>query len=270
MINTDDKDIDIDIDIPQSSVSTTDLQEQITKFKIEIEELLSQSESTLPPQMDEVLTRLQRAEKSASADDPKAWYELAKAKLIFHKSGAVSMSELADGDVQALRQELYRVWGELNHVQRQKGNVNTTNAADWLNWGEKALEETRPNKSRAMYCIMRARYSLMKAQEFAEWDKWGYFAILLESLYLLGLPIGIFLYSSTMNMPLVDIMTSAMLQVPFYVFVWGFLGGISWCIYSAAYWSKRRLFDRHYLAWYLAHPWISAVLGGAASLLVLG
>jgi hypothetical protein len=41
-------------------------------------------------------------------------------------------------------------------------------------------------------------------------------------------------------------------------------------MYCAAYWAKRRLFDKHYILWYLAHPWLSAVLGGVVSLVILG
>lgn len=59
-------------------------------------------------------------------------------------------------------------------------------------------------------------------------------------------------------------------QVPVFVILWGFLGGVAWCLYGAAYWSNRRLFDSHYFPWYIAHPWISAVLGAVMALLILG
>jgi hypothetical protein len=40
--------------------------------------------------------------------------------------------------------------------------------------------------------------------------------------------------------------------------------------YSAAESLKRRLFDSYQLGWYVAHPWISALLGATAGLLILG
>lgn len=162
------------------------------------------------------------------------------------------------------------VWHELNSIQRTHRHVNTTNAADWLIWAEQALDSTPIDKPQAMYCVMRARYSLAKAQEFAEWDRYGYFTIAIESLYLIGIPIVTVLYSNQSGIATSELMIRPIFQVPLFVFVWGFLGGVSWSIYSAAYWSKRRLFDRNYLSWYLAHPWISAVLGGAVALIVLG
>jgi len=73
-----------------------------------------------------------------------------------------------------------------------------------------------------------------------------------------------------MGMGTNSIMADTTLKVPFYVFVWGFLGGVSWCIYCAAQAARFRLFDRYHLAWYFAHPWISAILGGAVACLVLG
>ena len=254
----------------QSTIDT--IQTQIETFKAEIDDLLH-NQNTIPFQIDEVLSRLQQAEKHIRENDnKKAWYDLAKARIALHEGTSISMSELANANADILRQELYKVWHELNSIQREKKHVNTTNAADWLKWGEQALEQETPEKAQVMYCIMRARYSLAKAQEFSQWDKYGYFAIVVESLYLIALPLLIILYAQFSTSPITttEIMNLLILNVPIYVFIWGFLGGVSWSIYSAAYWAKRRLFDRHYLPWYFAHPWISAVLGGAVSLIILG
>lgn len=251
------------------TTSSENVYEQIKELKKNLDEQLANGLS-LPFQIDVVITHLRNAEKMAAEDPSIAWFEIVRAKIALHEGSSISLLELAQADPRVLRQELYKVWHELNEVQRQYRHVNTTNTADWLTWGEKSLEGNASEKSHVMYCIMRARYSLAKAQEFADWDKYGYLAIVLESLYLIGLPLAILSYARFVNAPATSIMASTMLQVPFYVFVWGFLGGVSWSIYSAAYWSKHRLFDRHYFSWYLVHPWVSAVLGGAVTLIAMG
>ena len=217
---------------PLETTSPENVYAQIKEIKRNLDELLSNGTS-IPFQIDIVISHLQAAEKMVTEDPSIAWFEIVKAKIALHEGSSISLLELAQADARVLRQELYKVWHELNEVQRQYRHVNTTNAADWLTWGEKSLEGNAPEKSHVMYCIMRARYSLAKAQEFSDWDKYGYLAILLESSYLIGLPLAILAYSRFANIPTINIMTSMMLQVPFYVFVWGFLGGISWSIYSA-------------------------------------
>jgi hypothetical protein len=53
------------------------------------------------------------------------------------------------------------------------------------------------------------------------------------------------------------------------ILLWGFLGGVVWCMYGLGYWYSRRLFDKHYLFWYILNPWIAAVLGGVFTLTIL-
>lgn len=53
------------------------------------------------------------------------------------------------------------------------------------------------------------------------------------------------------------------------VFFWGFLGGVVWCMHGLYRWYSRRLFDKHYLYWYILNPWVAAVLGGMFVLTVL-
>lgn len=250
-------------------ISAIYMREQLADFKKQLDGKLTKSD-TIPFQIDDVLVHLKKSEAKLCDSPSDAWFELAKARIALHDSTFISTPDIINGDIKVLRRELYKVWHELNNMQRMEGHVNTTNAADWLIWGERALEEGKVDRPRAMYCIMRARYSLSKAHEFSDWNKFGYIAILIESLYLVAIPIGTLLFAKQSGVTTTELMASPIFQVPFYVFVWGFLGGVSWSVYSAAYWSKRRLFDKHYLSWYLAHPWISAVLGGAVSLIVLG
>ena len=252
-----------------SAPPNAEVQDQVSKFKRDIEEMLSNG-ARPSEDLEEVLARVQRAERYADEGNPKAWYELMKAKLARHGSGELSTVELAEGDVDVLRQELYRVWGEINDVQRKSREANTTISADWLSRAEQSLEEMPPQRSKAMYSIMRAREALASSQEFVGWSRFGYLAIAIETIYLIAVPLLFVLYSRAANVSGASIMSDVILQLPFYVLAWGFIGGSAWCIYSAAYWTKRRLFDRHYLAWYIACPWLSAAVGSAVALAVLG
>ena len=56
---------------------------------------------------------------------------------------------------------------------------------------------------------------------------------------------------------------------PIYTLLWGFVGGAAWCLDWAALWARKRVFDIHYLPWYVVHPFVSALLGGATALLIL-
>jgi len=126
------------------------------------------------------------------------------------------------------------------------------------------------DQARVLYRIMRARYSLAKAQVAARRSRYGYLALALMLVYLIVLSLGIVVYATSTGIPPLTIMTATLIQVPFYVFVWGFLGGVAWSMYSAAYWARRNPFNPQYLVWHIAHPWISAVLGGAVSLVLIG
>lgn len=52
--------------------------------------------------------------------------------------------------------------------------------------------------------------------------------------------------------------------------LWAFLGGVAWCMYGLMTWYSKRLFNMHYVFWYLLHPWLSAIVGGALTLALLG
>jgi hypothetical protein len=244
--------------------------DQIEKFKDDLERLLV-TNSNAPPQMPEVLELLKQAEAEVNKNSSQAWHKLVKAKLLLQQAPPPSLKDLAEGETQILRQEVYRVWNEISEMQRQKScrYINITNAANWLVRAETLLIDNSSQKTQIMYCLIRARYALAKAQQFIKWAVWGYAAILVEFLYLAGVHFVLLVYPGQKAIEASTVMTNTLL-VPLYVIVWGFLGGLSWCIYSAVDWSKRRLFDKHYFVWYLAHPWLSAILGGAISLLVIG
>ena len=140
--------------------------------------------------------------------------------------------------------------------------LTSTRAAGWLRRGEKALVQKTPDCVTAKYCTVMARYELIKAQESAKYYLLGYLAVLIESLYL-GLTVALVVSIFSSGTSLVELSNIKVFYVPVFVLVWGFLGGVAWCLYGAADWSNRRLFDGHYFPWYLAHPWISAVLSGS-------
>lgn len=255
--------------------SPKSMQNQIAEMKDEILKCLD-GDSTVSFNINNVLEHLRKAEEAAGTGGSESWYELANAKFLFYGKDATCFSDLPDVDTKVLRNELYRTWQEILQVQRQHTHINPVNAADWLICGEKALEKDKPEKARTMYCIVRARFSLAKALECSRSNIWGLIAVLLECAYLFAIPIAVISYSAINKIPITDMGIRSfgeaitILNVPRYVFFWGFLGGVSWCIYRAAYWAKRRLFDRYYFVWYVTHPFISAVLGGATSLLFIG
>ncbi len=90
-----------------------------------------------------------------------------------------------------------------------------------------------------------------------------------EFRQLLGLPA---------TSPLPDIIELSMqsmvnsiqgLGIPFYAVVCGFVGAIAWCLYVAAKWTSKGLFNNYYILWYLTLPFVGAMLGAAAAMLIL-
>ena len=248
----------------------------------------------------ELLVRSRRPKKRAEA-----WYELKKAELLFYhqdsfcldgafkeqaeqalpagmgstplqsNGGAAEKPEAKtrpERETDRLRRGVDWMWHEVMLTQHQYPKINMSNVADWLKWGEASLNKKEPDILHAKCCLMRARASLAKAQECAEWERWGALAIFIELLYLFLVPFIVVVLARQVSEDSVRAVGNFItaLHVPRYAFFWGFLGGISWCLYNATYWTKRRLFDRHYLTWYMVHPWMSAVLGGVACLLFIG
>jgi len=172
-----------------------------------------------------------------------------------------------------LQEEICKIWQSVYVLQNGPKDrvVNIAGVANWLIQAQKSLNNQHTRTADVMYCLMRARYSLEKAKEAANGGaRWAYVAMGVQMLYLILVPIVLWLFSQLYSMSIHDVMDDTWYHVPVYVFIWGLHGGIPWCLYNAAYWLKRNLFDKRYLAWYIAHPWISAVLGGAISLLVIG
>ena len=165
-----------------------------------------------------------------------------------------------------LHQEILEIWHDAKRVQSKKPDVNTTVVVYWLQLAEQAMEKEPADIPVAMRSVVKARYWLHKVEACAGWHNWGLGVLWLELVYLISVPVTIFFYINTKNIVLKEVMVTGFQIAPLYVFVWGFLGGVAWCMYSAAYWTTRRLFDRYYLTWYIAHPWISAVVAGAVSL----
>jgi hypothetical protein len=167
------------------------------------------------------------------------------------------------GSYQALRGEMDSFWHEINTMQRENKYIDTTIAGHWLQRAEQALQQQPPRISSARYYLLNGRFWLSRAEECSTTCKWGAIAIAIELVYLILMAIGIY-YS---NESLRTLGSNWLMIVPFHVVAWGFLGGVAWCMYSAAFWATRRLFDKNYLVYYIAHPWVSAVLGSAVSLL---
>ena len=165
-------------------------------------------------------------------------------------------------------ESLAAAWRDIRSTQETVPGANVTVAIEWLVKAEDALLENPPRLSAAKGHISTARHWLNMAIDCAGWHKWGIAALLLELLYLVTLPVLLFVIILATDLSREDVVNSTFRTVPMFVFVWGFLGGVAWCMYSGSYWTTRRLFDKHYLAWYISHPWMSAVLGAAVSLLV--
>ena len=168
-----------------------------------------------------------------------------------------------DSSWQALRGELDSFWHEVNDLQHAKKDIDTTIVGYWLQRAEQALQQRPPRISYARHYLLNGRFWLGRAEECSTTCKWGVIAIAVELAYLILIVVGI-CYS---NKNLRTMSSDWLMIVPLHVIAWGFLGGVAWCMYSAAFWTTRRLFNKHYLVWYIAHPWVSAVLGSAVSLL---
>jgi hypothetical protein len=266
---------------------SVDVRQLIAEFKVKIDALLSDLLTPVPDML-WVLMHLEHAEKLAGSVLPwrraQAWHELEQAKLAFRQALEMSTNGTQPtADVTNIKNDmLWREWhdvkADLLIVQRRHAHVNIEDTINWLMWAEEALEKDKCDESRAMYCILQSRCSLVYAEECIKWTAQGLCAILIELAYLFLLPVGLLLYArshgftfeSVVTDSVTVMMTGAVLHIPCYVYLWGFLGGTTWCLNYAALWSKKRLFDSHYLGWYIAHPWISAVLGGAVSLIILG
>jgi hypothetical protein len=262
-------------------------QQRIAEFKGEIDHMLA-TQSAPTANIGDALVYLERAEKLAgsilASRRARAWHELAQAKLALKQTQKNSASvprdsgEMTNRKSDTLRDEWQSVKDDLHRIQSRCPHVNVAGALNWLMWAERALEKDKPDNSRAMYCIMQARCSLVYAEECVKWITLGGIVILIELAYLALLPVLMVLYAYFLGFTIESVvsdaielmMTKSLLHIPDYVFVWGFLGGAVWCLNDAALWSKQRLFDKHHLVWYIAHPWVSAVLGGAVALIILG
>jgi hypothetical protein len=247
----------------------SDLQEQIVACKEEIWRLLS-ADSLMPERMEAILDRLQRLESAAQDDAARAWYELARLRVRLQREMLPQMPGTADPEARLLRRELFCLWHEAQEVQRRFSDANVSVVTKWLARAEQALATAPALKGQAMHDLLQARFALAKAQQGVSWQGWSYLAIGLELCYLVAVACGLLLYTARTQMAPADLLAGHLLYVPGYVFVWGLLGGISWCLYWASHWSKQRLFDRYYLSWYVAHPWLSALLGGTVALLIGG
>src|SRR5262249_40257888 len=204
--------------------------------------------------------------RSSQDDESGAWYDLVKAKFLYRQIAEHQEKEIdphvpddLQRDVEQVKQAIHRMWYEVDETQRHKPEINTCNAADWLRWAEEALDKDGKRISYVMYCILRAQGSLTKAQECVEKKHRGWIAIRFGLAYLLAIRVTVIWYHLWTGEPYEALMKfgnpETILHVPRFVFLWGFLGGVSWCIYNAAYWSKQRLFDPYFLHWYIAHPW---------------
>lgn len=168
-----------------------------------------------------------------------------------------------------LAHKLEMIWQEVSQVQRDIPRVNTVSAATCLLKAERAL--CAQDGSRTRYLLWKAGAALARAKEIAQspWHRRGGYAVaILELFYLLlAVPMVMILCKDF------DLKALFTFQSPCaygFVLLGGFLGGVAWCLYNAAYWIKNRLFDAATCCWYVVHPWLSALLGGVMALMILG
>lgn len=172
-------------------------------------------------------------------------------------------------ETSSLAHKLKTLWQEVAQVQRDIPHVNTVSAATCLLKAERAL--CAQDTSCTRYLLWKAGAALARAKEIAQspWHRRGGYAVaLLELLYLLlAVPMVMILCRDG------DLKALFTFQSPCaygLVLLGGFLGGVAWCLYNAAYWIKNRLFDAATCCWYVVHPWLSALLGGVMALMILG
>lgn len=203
-------------------------------------------------------------------------------KLQTDQSGLVSPNASACTDsskqssVDKTRAEIENFWQEINELQRTTKQINMTVVAYWLQLAEESLEHQPAQVARARRYLLTARYWLGLAEEGASWYKWGTTALLIGLVYLIGIPVGVSTYCryAQGHTPLAEFCTSlgnshwTLGSVLVWAFIWGFAGGVIWCMYTGAFWTTRRLFDKNYLIWHIVHPWVCAVLGMAVCLLI--
>jgi hypothetical protein len=78
-----------------------------------------------------------------------------------------------------------------------------------------------------------------------------------------------FFWLATYNIPCDEGKAGIQTGIDARILLWGFLGGVVWCMYSLGYYFSRRLFDWHYVVWYILNPWLAAALGGTFTLAVM-
>lgn len=168
---------------------------------------------------------------------------------------------------------------ELKTSLSWKKPLNASDAIEKLAEAESLLlkeKEDVSNLIKAEKLFYEARHAWHKAIISANSNKFGYAVVVIELLYLLGVFIGYYFLYKYLPVPISHdfyesrMVKSTFLQVPVVVYIWGFIGGATWCAYSACFWMKRRMFDSAYLIWYIAHPFVSSFLGAIAAVLVLG
>lgn len=189
--------------------------------------------------------------------------------------------------VTKLRQAIADTFDQALAISERWPNADITIVTDYLMFSAQALEkpgQTDLELAKAYYARAKmwcARLNRKESDERA-WD--GFWAITIQFIYL-GLLIfwATNFYGSRLNLlpldlPWLDntadiaratIRSTEAIGIPFYALVWGFLGGIAWCLYSATYWMGKGLFNSNYFGWYVALPFISALLGAATSTVIL-
>lgn len=122
-------------------------------------------------------------------------------------------------------------------------------------------------------------YKAIKAYEILKSGvkrRYYYFSavVVVQLFYMLLLVCGFTYFYKLKNFSLesieIALRTEYLLNVPIFSFIWGFIGGICWCLYSFTYWVKRRMFNQDYVIWYMLCPIVSSMVGSVTTLVVLG
>jgi hypothetical protein len=246
-----------------------DLHDEVRRYSDDMPNVVANNHLDLS-QIRKFSESLQRAQEYAQQDNPLGWCELFQITRLLQQAKPPGLDERTNVESQMQRQELNDIWQEVKDAQRQRPAINIMQVTPRLALAEEALTAAPPSVARARTQLLQARQSLARAVEGVGSQARGYVAIGVELLYLFAVPMGLLATCRVYGTSVKEVLADTLFHTPFDVFVWGFLGGICWCIYCASYWSKRRLFDGYHLGWYVAHPWLSAVLGGTISLLILG